>query len=425
MLPTAIVQTRFHILGINHQTAPVAVRERVAFPAEALGAALREVTVACDVDEAAILSTCNRTEVYSKAGDEGALIEWLARAGRLTAEEIRPYLYRHQEDSAVKHAFRVASGLDSMVLGEPQILGQMKHAARVAEQAGTLGSLLNPLFQRVFTVAKEVRSNTEIGANSISMAAASVRLAQNIFGDFSELKVLFIGAGEMIDLAAAHFVAQQPKTVVVANRTIERGEQLAERLNGTAITLAELPEHIAAFDIIITSTASTLPILGKGLMERAIRARRHRPVFMVDLAVPRDIEPEVGELKDVFLYTVDDLGQIIEAGLDKRRQAVLDAEAIIELRLAEFAAWWDSRAAVPTIRQMRDYAEQYRNLELARAHALLSRGEDPAKVLERFSRSLLNKFLHHPTVALNQAAPEERQELTRLLNRLYKLPEQE
>ena len=413
------------VLSINHQTAPLAVRERVAFPAENLGIAVRELMTAVDADEAAILSTCNRTEVYTRAGNAQALIEWLARAGRLPVAEIEGHLNRLEDHAAVRHAFRVASGLDSMVIGEPQILGQMKHAVRVAEQEGALGTLLNPFFQRTFAVAKEVRTNTEIGANSVSMAAASVRLAQSIFGDLASLAVLFIGAGEMIDLAATHFVAHGPKKIVVANRTIERGDELAQRLNGTAITLAELPDHIADFDIIITSTASTLPILGKGLMERAIRARKHRPVLMVDLAVPRDIEPEVAELADVFLYTVDDLGKIIEEGFDKRKQAVADAEAIIDTRVAEFASWLESRAAVPTIRQMRDYAEQFRSLELTRAQALLARGEDPARVLETFSRALLNKFLHHPTVALNQAPPEERPELTRLLNRLYQLPKKE
>ena len=411
------------VLSINHQTAPVAVRERVAFPAENLGSAVRELMAASAADEAAILSTCNRTEVYARAGNLRAMVEWLARAGRLPVEEIQAHLYTLEDQAAVRHAFRVASGLDSMVIGEPQILGQMKHAVRVAEQEGALGTLLNPLFQRTFAVAKEVRTNTAIGANSVSMAAASVRLAQSIFGDISNLNVLFIGAGEMIDLAATHFIAHKPKKIVVANRTIERGEELAERLGGSAITLAELPDHIADFDIVVTSTASTLPILGKGLMERALRARKHRPVFMVDLAVPRDIEAEVAELRDIFLYTVDDLGKIIEEGIDKRKQAVADAEAIIDARVTEFAAWLDSRATVPTIRHMRDYAEQYRSVELSRAQALLARGEDPAKVLEAFSRALLNKFLHHPTVALNQAPPEERSELTRLLKRLYQLPD--
>jgi len=419
------VPIRFHILGINHQTAPVAVRERVAFPAENLGMALRELSKIGELDEVAILSTCNRTELYTTADNNETIIEWLAQMSRLKAHDIRSYLYSHEGASAIKHAFRVASGLDSMVLGEPQILGQLKHAARVAEQEGTLGPSLNPLFQRTFAVAKEVRTNTDIGANSVSMAAAAVRLAQNIFGDFRELNVLFIGAGEMIELAAAHFVSQSPQRVMVANRTMERGEELAGRLGGTAITLAELPEHISKFDVIVTSTASTLPILGKGLVERAIRARKHRPIFMVDLAVPRDIEPEVGELEDVFLYSIDDLSHIIEEGMDKRRQAMIEAESIIDTRVAEFANWLDGRAAVPTIRRMRNYAEYFRNVELTRARALLARGEDPEKVLEGFSRALLNKFLHHPTVALNEAAPEERQELANLLNRLYQLPEQE
>lgn len=416
------MQTRFHILGINHQTAPLAVRERIAFPSENLNGALRDLTNSCKLEEVAILSTCNRTEIYSTDLNQ-SMISWLAHIGRLKENDIKDYIYQHSDIGAVKHIFRVASGLDSMVLGEPQILGQLKYAVRTAEQEGTIGSYLNSFFQRTFAVAKEVRANTEIGANSVSMAAAAVRLAQNIFGDFKNLQVLFVGAGEMIDLAATYFMAEKPRHVVVANRSIERGDELAKKLGGVAITLSELPEHISNFDIIVTSTASMLPIIGKGMIESAIKARKHRPIFMVDLAVPRDIEQEVGELEDVFLYTIDDLGRIIEEGMDKRRQAVVAAENIIDERVVEFTTWLDSRAAAPTIKRMRHYAEQYRSLELTRALSSLSRGEDPAKVLEAFSRALLNKFLHHPTVALNQASPEEREELSRVFNRIYKFPE--
>ena len=279
--------------GINHQTAPLDIREQVAFPAEALEPALHDLAAHRAVREAAILSTCNRTEIYCNTDEPTLAIDWLAGFHHLQRGAIQPYLYALPHEQAVKHAFRVASGLDSMVLGEPQILGQMKQAVKTAESAGTLGTLLHKLFQRTFSVAKEVRSTTDIGANSVSMAAAAVRMAQRIFPSISEQSVLFIGAGEMIELCLDHFAAQHPKHITIANRTLERAHVLARRVNANSVTLNELPEVLARHDIVISCTASPLPILGKGLVERAITARKHRPIFMVDLAVPRDIEPEV------------------------------------------------------------------------------------------------------------------------------------
>ena len=288
--------------GINHQTAPLDVREQVSFPADAMEDALHDLVSHRPVREAAIVSTCNRTEIYCSTDKPDEATHWLADFHQLPTRELEPYLYRLPREKAVKHAFRVASGLDSMVLGEPQILGQLKDAVKSAEHAGTLGMLLHKLFQRTFFVAKEVRSSTEIGTNSVSMAAASTRLAERIFGDIGEQRVLFVGAGEMIELCASHFAARHPKRITVANRTVERAQALAHRLNGQVITLNELPDQLALHDIVVTCTASTLPILGKGMLERAIKARKHRPIFMVDLAVPRDVEPEVAELDDVFLY---------------------------------------------------------------------------------------------------------------------------
>ncbi len=413
------------VLGLSHHTAPLALRERVAFAAESLAPALKDLASQAGIEEAAIVSTCNRTELYVRGGDAQALRDWLAHAKHLDAEALEPALYHHAGMNAVRHLYRVASGLDSMVLGEPQILGQVKQAARFADTHGTMGPTLSQLFQRTFAVAKQVRATTAIGASSISMAAAGVRLAQQIFDDFSRLGMLFIGAGEMIDLAAAHFVARKPARVAVANRTLERGEALAQRLGARAITLAELHGEIADFDIVVSCTASTIPIVGKGMMESAVRARRHRPVFMLDLAVPRDIEPEVAKLDDVFLFTLDDLGRIVSEGRDKRAEAVDDAEGIIDRAVAEFVTWFDTRSAVPTIRLMRDYAEEYRGREMERARAALARGDEPAAVLEAFSRSLLNKFLHHPTTALQRAAPEERGQIARLIARLYNLPDSE
>ncbi len=408
-------------LGINHQSAPLAVREQVAFHAETLEQALHDLVDHRQVKEAAILSTCNRTEIYCNTDDPQQTVEWLADYHHIKKQAIEPHLYTLPRSEAVKHAFRVASGLDSMVLGETQILGQLKQAVTTAERAGTLGTLLHKLFQRTFSVAKEVRTQTEIGANSVSMAAASVRLAERIFPSISEQNVLFIGAGEMIELCANHFAAHHPKHITVANRTVERAQALAHRLGGSAITLNELPDHLAAQDIIITSTASPLPILGKGLVERVIKQRKHRPMFMVDLAVPRDIEAEVGELDDVFLYSVDDLAQVIEAGIGNRQLAAEEAEAIIEVQVNDFMHWMETRSVVPTIRALRDHAERMRRNELEHAQRLLARGEDPREVIAQISRALTNKFLHSPSHALTHATGEDLAQLEALLRRLYNI----
>ncbi|HET7061318.1 MAG TPA: glutamyl-tRNA reductase [Nitrosospira sp.] len=413
--------TQLFAFGINHQTAPLAVREQVAFPEDGMQHALQDLVAGRPVREAAIVSTCNRTEVYCSTDKPDEAMRWLADFHHLQARELEPYLYKLPREKAVKHAFRVASGLDSMVLGEPQILGQLKNAVKSAEDAGTLGMLLHKLFQRTFFVAKEVRSSTEIGTNSVSMAAASTRLAERIFGDINEQNVLFIGAGEMIELCASHFSARNPKRMTVANRTVDRAQVLANRFNAHVITLNELPEQLALHDIVVTSTASTLPILGKGMLERAIKIRKHRPIFLVDLAVPRDVEPEVAELDDVFLYSVDDLSEIVKEGLDSRQGAVAQAEAIIDSNVINFMHWLESRQVVPTIRALRDQAEQYRRHELERAKKLLAKGEDPQKILESLSNGLTNKFLHIPSYALNHAAADERNDMVDFINRLYHL----
>jgi len=390
-------------LGLNHHTAPLPVRERVVFHVERLREALTELKAAFS-SEAAILSTCNRTELYVTGERQADLAQWLAHYHRLEPAELQPYLYALPREQAVRHAFRVAAGLDSMVLGEPQILGQMKDAARAAESAGTLGTVLHKLFQRSFAVAKEVRTNTRVGVASVSMAAAAVKLAARIFPSLKDQRVLLIGAGEMIDLCATHFAAQAPARLAVANRTIERAERLASRFNGQPLELRSLPEQLHEYDIVVSCTASSLPILGKGLVERAVRARRRRPIFMVDLAVPRDIEPEVAELDDVFLYTVDDLGAIVAENLDARRSAVEQAEAIIDGQVGQFMHWMQVRETVPLIRQLRDQAEELRRQELDRALKALAHGENPAAVLESLSQGLTNKLLHAPTQALKKPA---------------------
>ncbi|MEY4208430.1 MAG: hypothetical protein RLZZ20_1582 [Pseudomonadota bacterium] len=421
-------------VGLNHTTAPVSLREKVAFPADQLGQA---VASACAwfgntsdpsrAQETAILSTCNRTEIYGASANDGnidtaldATAHFVADYHKLPYSDLRPYLYALPQDEAVRHAFRVASGLDSMVLGEPQILGQMKDAVRQAEAVGGLGTYLHQMFQRTFAVAKEVRTTTEIGAHSVSMAAAAVRLSERIFDKLSEQHVLFIGAGEMIELCATHFAAQHPKTLTIANRTLERAEQLAHRLSGKTLRLAELPEKLAHFDIVVSCTASTLPIIGLGMVERAIKARRHKPVVMVDLAVPRDIESEVSRMRDVFLYTVDDLGAAVQIGIEHRQSAVAQAEAIIETRVQAFMQWLDGRSVVPLIRDLHETSEQLRRAEVERARKLLAKGEDIDAVLEALSKGLTAKFLHGPQQALHSADSDERARLAQLLPQLFR-----
>ena len=407
--------------GVNHQTAPLAVREQVVFHAENLTQALRDLVDHQPVREAAIISTCNRTEVYCATGEPHAAVDWLAGYHRLAPQHIEPYLYQLPQEKAVKHAFRVASGLDSMVLGEPQILGQFKDAVRTAQAAGTLGWLLNKLFQRTFSVAKTVRSETDIGASTVSMASAAVKLAEHIYPSIAEQSVLFIGAGEMVELTTAHFAAHHPRRMTFANRTLDRAQQLAGRFLGRTITLNDLSTQLAAHDIVVSCTASPLPIIGKGLVERALKARKHRPMLMFDLAVPRDIEGEVGELDDVFLYTVDDLGNIAREGMDSRQNAVTQAEVIIENQVTDFMHWLGNRELVPTIRVLRDAAERSRRHELERALRRLAKGDDPQLVVEQLSRALTNKLLHAPTHALSHAGADERQELAALLTRLYQI----
>ena len=411
--------------GLNHQTAPLAVREQVAFNVDGMENALRDLVENGAAKEATILSTCNRMELYCNAAKPEHAIDWLAQYHHLPRKDLEPYLYTLPRDLAIKHSFRVASGLDSMVLGEPQILGQMKQAVRQAEQAGTMGILLHKLFQSTFSVAKQVRTETEIGANLVSMAAAAVRLSERIFPSIAEQNVLFIGAGEMIELNAVYFAARNPKRITVANRTLDRAQTLARQYNGHAITLSDLPEQLAQNDIIVTCTASQLPILGKGMVERALKARKHKPLFIVDLAVPRDVEAEVAELNDVFLYTVDDIAEVVKDGLEARQGAVKEAEVIIDAGVSDFIHWMESREVVPTIRALREHAEQNRNQELEKAMRLLARGESPEKVLDAMSRGLTNKFLHAPTKALNQAQGIDRENFLEVVHRLYHLHTEE
>jgi len=418
-------------LGINHTTAPVDIRGRFAFALDKIAPTLHSLRSTISRVhshagvETAILSTCNRTEIYC-AAQEPALdhtLRWLAQSGDLPAEALKNYTYTLQNDLAARHAFRVASGLDSMVLGEAQILGQMKNAVRAAEEAGSLGTTLNQLFQRSFAVAKEVRSATEIGAHSISMAAAAVRLAGQLFEDLTKIRVLFVGAGEMIELCATHFAAKQPAHITVANRTLERGEKLAAHFGASTMRLADLPDHLHEYDAIISCTASSLPIIGLGAVESALKKRKRRPIFMVDLAVPRDIEGEVKNLGDVYLYTVDDLAHVVKAGQEQRQAAVVQAETIIDAGVQRFMHWMDQRApeggAVPLIQQINAQADVWRALEIERAKKRLAKGEDMDAVLDALTRGLSQKILHGTMAELHAGDAQARAQTADMVSRLF------
>jgi glutamyl-tRNA reductase len=324
-----------------------------------------------------------------------------------------------QDGLAARHAFRVASGLDSMVLGEPQILGQIKDAVRAAESAGALGTTLSQLFQRSFAVAKEVRTSTEIGAHSISMAAAGVRLAGQLFEDLGQVKVLFVGAGEMIELCATHFAAKNPKSMAIANRTLERGEKLASRFGAEVMHLAELPDRLHEFDAVISCTASTLPIIGLGAVERALKRRKHRPMFMIDLAVPRDIEIEVKALEDIYLYTVDDLASVVQTAQANRQAAVAQAEAIVDAGVQSFMHWVDQRSSVPLIQQLHAQADEWRAAELSRARKLLAKGEDVEAVMEALSKGLTQKMLHGAMAELRASDTQARERASSAIQHFF------
>lgn len=409
-------------LGLNHVTAPLSVRDRLAFAPDSIAPALMELTQSAGFAEATILSTCNRVEVYAAGeGDPAQLLGWLAQHRRVSAHELNAHLYLKRESDAVRHVMRVASGLDSMVLGEPQILGQLKEAFAIAQTTGTVGSELSRLFQQSFAVAKQVRTDTAIGASAVSVAYAAVKLSKRIFADLAQTTVLFVGAGETIQLCAQHLAQQGVTRMIVANRTVTRAQELARAYGGEAIALHELPEYLPRADIVISSTASPLPIIGKGLIERVIKARKRKPVFMVDLAVPRDIEPEVATLDDVYLYTVDDLNGVVQENLKARQEAALQAEEIITAQVEQFALWQHSRNAVDTIRDLRASLHRIQEYELARAMARLNNGDSAADVLKQFSHRLSNKFLHVPSERLRDAAGRQQNDMIDAVRQVFDL----
>lgn len=410
-------------LGINHKTAPVAVRERVSFDPASMPAVLEEVCGLNPVSEVVILSTCNRTEIYgsSEHVQPETVIEWLSKNRDLDPHELQSALYVLTDDQAVQHAMRVASGLDSLVLGEPQILGQMKSAYAVAQEAGTVGSELGRLFRQTFAMAKRVRTDTAIGENPVSVAFAAVRMAQHIFSDMERSTALLIGAGETIELVARHLKQAGVKKMIVANRTLARAQHVAAEFGAEAVLLEEIPNVLPRADIVISSTASPLPILGKGMVESALKSRRHKPMFMVDIAVPRDIEAEVSELADVYLYTVDDLHSIIQENVRSREDAARQAEQLINAGVDEFMRDLKSLDAVQTVTDLRRRVEEIKDEQLEKALKQLQNGADAEQVLRLFAHNLTNKVLHGPTVALRKAGADSRLEMLDWTRELFNL----
>ncbi|MEO8160853.1 MAG: glutamyl-tRNA reductase [Arenimonas sp.] len=409
-------------LGLNHQTAPLALRERVAFDAAALPAALAALRAQPGVEEVALLSTCNRTEIYAEVseGHESVPAQWLAHSQGLDAAALSTYLYRHGDEAAVRHLFRVATGLDSMVLGEPQILGQVKEAWVAVRAAGSLGNPLDRLFQQSFAVAKRVRTDTRIGAHPVSIAYAAVRLARQVFARLDQACVLLVGAGDTIELAARHLSDARVQRLLVANRTLEHAQSLAERHGGVALPLSELGRHLAEADIVITATASRTPVLERADVAAALVTRRRRPMFLLDLAVPRDIAPDVATLDDVYLYTVDDLEQAIEGNRASRREAAQQADAIIDLQVGHYVSWWRAQGRQDALRKLRADGDAARDRALARAGQELAQGEAPEAVLRRLAHQLTNRLLHAPSSALRQAALDGDAELLRAAERLFR-----
>jgi glutamyl-tRNA reductase len=405
-------------LGINHNSAAVDVRERVAFAPEQVSEALTDACNDLQLDEAVILSTCNRTELYAVVPEEEplparieALIDWLAHYHHLSATELRQCAYHYEAAQALQHMMQVASGLDSMVLGEPQIFGQMKSAYAVARTAGTVGPEFSRLFPRVFSVAKRVRTDTAIGENPVSVAYAAVDLASHIFTDLRTSQALLVGAGETIELVTRHLIDAGVSRIVIANRTLGRARELAHKFGAEAVLLSEIPEQLEHADIVITSTASQLPILGKGAVEKALKLRKHRPMLMVDIAVPRDIEPQVGDLADVYLYSVDDLREIVDQNLRSRQTEARKADVIIAEGVAAYVEQQRGLEALDSVKEYRAMAEALREREVQRALRLLARGDDPAAVVAALARAITNKLIHAPTAGLKQASADGRQDV--------------
>jgi glutamyl-tRNA reductase len=409
--------------GINHKTAPVDIRERVSFAPDKLDEALNTLLAVDAVKEAAILSTCNRTEVYCGVQGESAapVFDWFSHFHHLKPGDIKPYSYAHPDDKAVRHMLRVASGLDSLVLGEPQILGQLKDAWRRASDVGTLGKVLNRLFQHSFRVAKQVRTDTAIGSSPVSVAFAAVSLARKIFASLADKTVLLVGAGETIELVARHLAENQIERMIIANRSVEKAHHLASGYQGYGIGLTEIADHLHEADIVISSTASPLPVIGKGMVESALKKRRHQPMFMVDIAVPRDIEAEIGNLDDVYLYTVDDLHDVINENMKSRQDAAKQAEEIIDIQVDHFCDWLFSQNSVGVIQSYRHVAHDAAEELAKKARNRIAAGQDPHEVVDALVWQLTNRLIHHPCSQLRRATVEEQTQLVDAARTLFGL----
>ena len=408
-------------LGINHKTAPLDLRERLAFTPQSLPEALLSLKNLEHVEEASILSTCNRTEIYCATtnNNDQAIIQWFSQFHGLDEKQIKEHIYLYAHEETIRHAMEVACGLDSMVLGEPQIAGQMKEAYARANENGTIGQLLGKLYQRVFAVSKQVRTDTDIGSSPVSVAFAAVSLAKQIFGDLKPTTVLLVGAGETIELTTRHLHSQGVNKIIIANRSLERAQKLADEFGGEAISLQHIATHLHRSDIVISSTASPLPIIGKGTVERALKQRKHEPIFMVDLAVPRDIEPEVSELDDIYLYSVDDLQSVITENMENRLQAADQAHEIIDTQVSHFLNWQRSLGAVDVIAQIRQHTQDLSNEVLNKAKRQLAAGQDAEQVLEFLANTLTNKFLHQPSTQLRQASQDNRDHILDIAQNLF------
>jgi len=408
-------------LGINHKTAPLELRERLAFTPQSLPEALLSLKKLDHVEEASILSTCNRTEIYCATTEDNdqKIVQWFSQFHGLDADQFKEHLYIHSHEETIRHAMEVACGLDSMILGEPQIAGQMKAAYALANENGTIGQLLGKLYQRAFAVSKQVRTDTDIGSSPVSVAFAAVSLAKQIFGSLEKTTVLLVGAGETIELAARHLHAQGVEKIIIANRSIERAQKLADEFHGKAISLQHISDHLYHCDIVISSTASPLPIIGKGTVERALKQRKHEPIFMVDLAVPRDIEPEVSKLDDVYLYSVDDLKSVIEENMENRQQAAEQAREIIDIQVNHFLDWQRSLGAVDVIAQIRQQTQKLSEEVLNRAKKQLAAGQRAEEVLDYLAYTLTNKFLHQPSTHLRQASQDDRDDILDIAQHLF------
>lgn len=408
-------------VGLNHVTAPLALRERAAFPPESTPDALRELCRNGPFDAAALISTCNRTELYLSGQGEDApvLLDWWRRQRALESRALGEALYRHVDADAVRHLFRVATGLDSMVLGEPQILGQLKDAHRLARAADTLSPTLDRLFQRSFAVAKRIRSETALGENPVSIAYAAVRLLQRVFDQLPRRRVVLIGAGETIELVGRHLLSRGAQDILVVNRTLDRASQLAARLGARAADLGQLDQLLVEADVVFVATHAAQPLVRLDAVTAAFRQRRHRPMFMADLSVPRNIEPAIADLADVYLYALDDLAQVVEEGQDRRRDAALLAETLVSDQVSEFMGWWRAQSSVEAVRALRQKGERLQQQQFERALGQLRAGVPAEQVLQQLAQGLTNKLLHGPTVLLREAASQSDAELLALISRLY------